>query len=158
MNPRYTSGAVVMAVAGLFLSLGVEAVAGQQAPPPVFSADQAIAGRTLYETHCAGCHQLDLSGGLADAPPLTGMHFVDNWGPRTTRDLVVYIQAMMPPGGSAISQDQFHAITAYVLQVNGVAPGPEPLTRETAVAIGSVVHGPVPLPPGSAAPAEPSDR
>jgi mono/diheme cytochrome c family protein len=38
-------------------------VAGQQpAPAPVFSAQQADAGRAAYDASCAGCHLPDLAG------------------------------------------------------------------------------------------------
>ena len=71
-------------------------MAGQQAPTPIYTAEQANAGRTVYQTSCASCHLPDLAG-RNEAPPLAGANFMNTWRNRTTRDLFEFIQATMPP-------------------------------------------------------------
>src|SRR6185436_16921526 len=66
------------------------AILGRQQTSP-----QITAGRTLYQTNCAGCHMPDL-GGRNEAPPLAGANFMSTWGARSTRDLLGTIQTTMP--------------------------------------------------------------
>lgn len=108
----------------------------------VFTADQASAGRAAYQANCASCHMPDL-GGRNEAPPLAGGNFMNTWRARSTRALVDYMQAGMPPGGPALAPDQYVAIAAYILQTNGAVPGAQPLTVATDVPIGEVATGQV---------------
>jgi mono/diheme cytochrome c family protein len=103
----------------------------------VFTTAQATAGKAAFEKHCAACHMRDLSGD-ADAPQLAGTQFMSTWRTRSTKDLFQYMSTAMPPGSSPLSADVYTSITAYVLQSNGAAAGPEPLTTTSAVPIGSV--------------------
>src|SRR5262249_49344605 len=82
------------ATAGL-LALGMALVRGQESPP-VYTQSQADAGRAAYQASCAGCHMPDLAG-RNEAPPLAGGTFMNAWRTRTTRDLVEYMSATMPP-------------------------------------------------------------
>jgi alcohol dehydrogenase (cytochrome c) len=119
--------------------IGVALAAGQ--PPStvfsVFTADQAAAGRAAYQTNCASCHLPDLSG-RGEAPPLAGGSFMNTWRSRTTRDLLQYMQATMPPATPSLSAEQYLAVTSYILQVNGAQPGSQALTATTAAPIGTV--------------------
>ncbi len=124
-------------------ALGV-AVVGQQpgqqaapAPVPVFTAAQAAAGRTAYDANCASCHLQDLAG-RNEAPQLAGANFVNTWGARTVRDLFTYIRTSMPPAGAKLPDEQYLAITAFMLQANGAVPGAQPVTAATAAPIGSI--------------------
>ena len=107
--------------------------AGRQQPVPgPFTAEQATAGRTAYNSNCAECHGADLSG----PPALAGSGFIGGWSGRTTRDLLGLIQTTMPPdrpGG--LSEDTYVNIAAFILQSNGLAPGNRPLTIATAIPI-----------------------
>ncbi len=114
-------------------------VAGQQ-PAAVFTADQAAAGRAAYQASCAGCHMPDLAG-RNEAPQLAGNNFMNTWRGRTTRDLFEYIESTMPPTGANLGAEQYLVITAYLLQANGAAAGPQPLTPTTAVPIGTIASG-----------------
>jgi mono/diheme cytochrome c family protein len=123
-------------------TLGVVGVSGavllaRQAPEPVFTVDQATAGRAAYEKHCASCHMPDLSGNT-EIPPLAGAVFIDTWGSRSTKDLFDYSSEAMPYGAPSLSLESYTAITAYILQANGGIAGPSALTGSTAVPIGSV--------------------
>jgi PQQ-dependent dehydrogenase (methanol/ethanol family) len=113
---------------------GAILVAAQQ-PAGVFTAEQAAAGRALYEANCAGCHMPDL-GGRNEAPPLAGGSFLLAWSRRTTRDLVDYMQSTMPPNAPSLAAEQYLAIASYILQANGLPAGPRPLAATTAVPIG----------------------
>ena len=114
--------------------------AGQQAPPALFTAEQAAAGRTSYQANCASCHVPDLSG-RNEAPPLAGANFMNVWRTRTSRDLFEYIQSAMPPSGENLGADQYLAITAFLLQANGAQPGSQAFTATTSAPIGSVATG-----------------
>ena len=59
------------------------AVAAQQPTAPVFTADQAAAGRAAYQANCASCHLPDLAG-RNEAPQLAGNNFMNTWRTRTT--------------------------------------------------------------------------
>src|SRR5947207_7913023 len=107
----------------------------------VYTAQQAASGRAVYQANCAICHQQDLSGS-GDAPTLRGSEFVSNWGPRTTRELLSFLQLTMPPARQGIlSQEDYLNIVAFVLQSNGARPGTQTLTANTDVAINSIATG-----------------
>jgi PQQ-dependent dehydrogenase (methanol/ethanol family) len=120
--------------------LAATLAAGQQPPAGVFTAAQAAAGRTAYETNCANCHMPDLAG-RNEAPPLAGGTFMNAWRNRSTKDLFDLISATMPPNVASLSTDQYLAIAGYILQSNGASPGAELLTPATAVSIGSIATG-----------------
>jgi S-disulfanyl-L-cysteine oxidoreductase SoxD len=124
--------------AAMAASVGV--TAGPQAPPhsSAFTAEQAAAGRAAYARSCAGCHMPDLSGN-GDIPQLSGELFLSTWRTRSTKELVDYLSATMPPEGPRPGTETFLAISAYVLQSNGAAAGEQPLSGSTAVPIGSLV-------------------
>src|SRR3979490_2308537 len=69
---------------------------GQQPAAGPYTAAQAAAGRTVYQASCSGCHGPDL-GGLNDAAQLAGMMFIGEWGDRTPKDLIAFMQGAMPP-------------------------------------------------------------
>jgi alcohol dehydrogenase (cytochrome c) len=119
---------------------GVVLIAGQQASAPVFTADQATAGRAAYQANCASCHLPDL-GGRNEAPPLAGANFMSTWATRTTRDLFDYMSATMPPTGSTLSATDYAAITSFILQSNGATAGTQAFTPTTTVAIAGVATG-----------------
>src|SRR5262245_2857588 len=131
----------------------------QQPNAGIYTAQQAAAGRTSYEANCAGCHQQNMAGS-GDAAALRGSQFVANWGPRTTRELLSFIQLTMPPARPGMMNvDEYAGIVAYILQANGSPAGNQPLTAGTdvrinSVATGSVATGQAPSPAarGAAAP------
>src|SRR5262245_34330048 len=110
------------------LGLGMTLSAGQ-APsgPPVFTADQAAAGRGVYTARCAGCHAADMQG-RNEASPLAGPNFMNTWRTRTAGDLAKYIQSSMPPGGAGtLSPDDYLNVAAFILAANSAQPGQTPL-------------------------------
>jgi len=124
------------------VGFGVVLLAGQQLPSSAFTAAQAAAGRAAYQANCASCHMPDLAG-RNEAPPLAGGTFFNTWRTRTTKDLVDYMQATMPPNAATLPPEQYVAIASFILQSNGGAAGAQALTASTAFAIGSVATGTV---------------
>ncbi len=120
------------ALAGACLA-GVVTLVGQQGAGP-FTADQAAAGRAVYQASCSSCHLPDLAG-RNEAPQLAGANFMTAWRGRSTRELFEYVSATMPPTGANLSAEQYLAVTAFILQANGIPAGSDPLTAGTAVRI-----------------------
>jgi alcohol dehydrogenase (cytochrome c) len=135
LRPHGTS--TIAAAAAAFT---VAVVAGQQAPAAIYTADQAAAGRAVYQASCASCHLPDLAG-RNEAPPLAGANFMNTWRGRTTRDLFEFIQATMPPASASLSPEQYLAVSTFLLQANGASAGAQAFTPTTAVPIGSVATG-----------------
>ena len=135
----------VLAAAGAAAigAASVISLAGQQPPAASFTAEQAAAGRTTYQTSCSSCHMTDL-GGRNEAPQLAGGNFMNTWGSRSTHDLFSYIQTAMPPGGAKLADEQYVSLVAFILQSNGAAPSTEALTSAAAVPIGSLATGRAP--------------
>jgi PQQ-dependent dehydrogenase (methanol/ethanol family) len=116
---------------------------GQQTPAGPFTAQQADAGRTAYETNCSGCHAADLSG-IGNALPLAGLPFTSSWGNRTAGDLVSFMEGAMPPTNPGGLGDQNYLnIAAFILESNGARPGNQALTATSTVAIRTVATGQV---------------
>jgi alcohol dehydrogenase (cytochrome c) len=123
-------------------------IVAQQPGAGVYTVQQAAAGRASYEANCAGCHQQNMAGS-GDAPALRGSQFASNWGPRTTRELLSFIQLTMPPTRPGVmSTDEYTGIVAFILQSNGSPVGNQPLTASTDVRINSVATGQAPSPAG----------
>src|SRR5689334_14006641 len=120
MLKKYFIPLVIVAASSMILA--------QQPGAGPHTAQQAAAGQASYQANCAGCHQQNL-GGSGDAPPLRGTQFVTNWGPRTTRELLSFMQLTMPPARPGVmSADEYAGIVAFILQSNGVAAGNQALT------------------------------
>ena len=112
-----------------------------QLPAGPFTAEQAAAGLTAYQTNCSSCHAADL-GGRNEAPQLAGSNFISAWGTRTVGELLTYIQTSMPPGnpgglGAAANAN----LAAYIMQSNGAVPGTQALAPGSNVVIRSVATG-----------------
>jgi len=122
--------AIVFGAAAAFMS-------AQQAPGAAsFTAAQATSGRGSYDQNCAGCHGPELRNG--GAPALAGPDFIGGWSTRPVRDLISTIRASMPsdrPG--QLREEVYLDIVAYILQVNGRAPGDQMLTVNSAGNVGA---------------------
>src|SRR5688572_825167 len=126
----------LVAVVTLSLTTQVET----QAPTAVFTAAQANAGQASYQTNCASCHLADLAG-QNEAPQLAGPNFRSTWGKRTTRDLIEYMAATMPPGKPSLAAEEYVNLAAFILRANGAGAGTQALTANNATPIGSVATG-----------------
>jgi mono/diheme cytochrome c family protein len=116
--------------------------AGQQSrAAPVFTVEQAAAGKSAYARSCAACHMPDLSGNN-EMPALAGTAFIGTWGGRSTQELFEYMKTSMPYGLPSLSTEAYESITAYILEANGAVAGAQPLRASTAVQIASVTDSP----------------
>ncbi len=86
---------------------------------PQFTAAQALAGKTSYESNCAVCHGNTMTNGTFGTP-LAGEYFNGAWSGKSVRALYDRTQKSMPPAApSSLSKDNYANIVAYILEVNG---------------------------------------
>ena len=94
-------------------------------------SDQAALGAGKFAANCAACHGVNLEGSTL-GPLLSGRPFLQRWGDRTPSLLFSNIKANMPPGGNeGISDADYLAITAHILDTNGVDAITAALTAST---------------------------
>jgi len=88
----------------------------------IFGAEQALAGKAVYDKNCAVCHGADFqpSGGV---PPVKGEAFLANWKGRTVGDLYNKVRTMPPGAAGSLSDPDYLDAVAYLLQTNGFKPG-----------------------------------
>src|SRR5207245_10503602 len=64
------------------------------------------------------------------------------WGGKTARELVAFMQMAMPPENpGSLGQQTYVNLAAYLLEANGAPAGNQPLTATADVAIRSVATG-----------------
>ena len=144
---RLTFAMACLLAAGITLNTSArQAPAGE----PAYTAAQAAAGQASYQANCASCHLPDLVG-QNEAPPLRGPNFIRTWGGRSTRDLVDYMEATMPPGQPSLGTQVYQNIAAFILRANGAAAGTQPLRPSGSVTIGSIATGAPPAAPTAGA-------
>jgi PQQ-dependent dehydrogenase (s-GDH family) len=105
-------------------------------PPPPFTRAQVTAGKTAYDASCALCHGSTLMNGTFGTP-LAGAYFKRQWSGRSVAELFEKSRDTMPPAAKgSLPAATYAAILAYVLEVNGSAPGtidlPADVSRLTA--------------------------
>ena len=106
---------------------------------PTFTAEQAARGKTAYDANCVSCHGPDLISANY-GPPLAGPYFAGKWPGQTVGALYAHIHDKMPPSRAGqLGDDVYADITAYVLQVNGVAAGDGELPADVAKLNGMVI-------------------
>ena len=94
-------------------------------------SDQAALGAGKFAANRAACHGVNLEGTTL-GPLLSGRPFLQRWGDRTPSLLFSNIKANMPPGGNeGISDADYLAITAHILDTNGVDAITAALTAST---------------------------
>ena len=98
----------------------------------VYSVAQAEEGKTLFEANCSSCHKLDLSGDRG--PALIGNTFFKSWEAGTVNRLFMKIKETMPLNrGSSLSEDNYLALVAYILQANTFPPSKDEVELTAAV-------------------------
>ncbi len=111
---------VVASTLGLVAGL----IAAGSATAASFTAEQAAAGQTAYNTNCARCHGFQLEG--PDAPGLAGSDVMQNWD--TAGGLYDFISVAMPPENpGGLGEEAYINIVAYIMSFNGAQPGDEPM-------------------------------
>lgn len=122
------------AVLALSLLLLPGRLSAQEASSVSFTQAQANRGRTVYAQSCASCHGRTLTDG--SATPLAGEQFQRQWSSpdRSLRDLFTLIRTRMPAAGKegSLSTGQYLAVTAFLLESNGLIAGDRPLTDDPA--------------------------
>jgi len=127
--------------AGSAALCAVSAMAQTELATGPFTAAQSEAGRKAYITHCAACHQANLSG-QGDALALAGRPFMAGWSNRTSQDLYKLIHASMPKGAPGSLEDETYAnLTAFILHANGAKPGPTPFLRTPPLRVDLIANG-----------------
>lgn len=116
---------------GLVFALGHEAGAQKDSSAPtrpassgVYTAAQAKVGEEAYAGMCTGCH---------NTASHTGDVFTNAWGGRPVSELYGFIRAAMPknePG--SLTPEEYAAIVAYILKLNGMPAGKQPLPADSA--------------------------
>ena len=97
---------------------------------PSFTEEQVAEGKTAYNASCSVCHGDSLTNNTY-GPPLAGEFFQANWEGRTGGELVEKVHTMPPSAPDSLSAETYAALTAYILSVNGLPAGPEPMTTRS---------------------------
>ena len=99
------------------------AVAPASATPPQFTAAQAAAGKTAYNSYCAVCHGSNMTNGTFGTP-LAGEYFKGKWVGKTVGAFYEKSQKTMPPAApSSLTKESYADIVAYILELNGYKAG-----------------------------------
>lgn len=94
---------------------------------PKFTAAQAAAGKTAYNSNCAVCHGSTMMNGTFGTP-LAGKYFKKAWEGRSVLALFEKSVKTMPPADpGSLSADAYSKILAYILETNGMKAGSEEL-------------------------------
>ena len=142
LGADFVAAAVRLAVAVPIVmgaSTGAPGVVVAAAQPPstngAFTTNQAANGWSVYGVQCAECHGPAMEG--MEAPPLSGVDFLNSWAGQTTDELLAYLRDEMPPGQAGSLSDQSYVdLVAYLLESNGAVPGERTLTADAGVMIG----------------------
>ena len=97
--------------------------AAQQPAPPVFTAEQAAAGRAAYSRELRQLPRRRPRR-AERGPSARGRRLHEHLGHKDKRNLLELIQATMPPGSPPLAPDRYLAIVTYIL--DRMAPLPVP--------------------------------
>lgn len=89
----------------------------------IYTSEQAAQGGEVYAMSCVSCHS---------AATHTGPAFAAKWTGQTLADLYGFIRESMPkndPG--TLSAREYLLAMVYVLQMNGMPPGVDPLPGDS---------------------------
>jgi S-disulfanyl-L-cysteine oxidoreductase SoxD len=113
----------------------VASLAAQSGPKNVrdgvFTADQALRGKSGFDGVCARCHGIPLTGSQGNGPTLKGPAFLAHWDKDTLGSLYTKIRDTMPLGVAGTLTDEVKLqILAYLLEQNGFPAGKTELPGE----------------------------
>ncbi len=119
----------ILIAASLFAaSLAAQEPATKNVRDGVFTADQALRGKSGYDGVCARCHGAPLTGSEGNGPTLKGAAFLAHWDKDTLGSLYVKIRDTMPRDTPGTLTDEVKLdILTYVLQQNGYTAGTKDL-------------------------------
>ena len=108
----------------------------------VYSEAQAVRGKALSEAQCAYCHQSDLRG-QGFAPGLIEDTFISRWQDGNLGDLFAIVKGTMPQDKPAsLTDDEYAAIVAFLLQANRYPAGQQDLRADPAALKGVLFKRP----------------
>jgi len=144
--------AVIAAVVGTTAG-AVTAAAGAQTAVKntlwdgLYTDDQALRAKDVFNATCANCHTLDSDGNR----PLSGKKFWDSYTQKTVGDLFTFMQKNMPNGnGGSLSEKTYADLVALVLKSNGIPAGTTELVPSAVAAVPIIPKdGPAELPAGA---------
>jgi len=93
----------------------------------VYTAEQAVRGRSVYNARCAECHMTDLAG-HEYAGALAGYGFQLKWQDASLGELLGRIRGMPLGRPGSLSPGEYLDIVAYILQKNAYPEGQSELT------------------------------
>ena len=117
--------AIVALLAALALPGALPAQNGSAERPVSgsFSADQATRGETVFRDFCLACHEPTFH---------TGEQFTFSWKGRTLLDYFRLVKSTMPEDNPAgLPDDDYLRVIAYILKLNGYAPGADSLKADS---------------------------
>ena len=129
LTPRsVASAALALAAVGVWSITPMSSLEAQTAPRTtkagVYTADQAVKGREVFNSNCLGCHTTATHQGPA---------FTNKWFGRALFDLYDYVSQAMPKAApGSLTEDEYVWVTAYILRLNGMPPGRTALSPEPA--------------------------
>jgi mono/diheme cytochrome c family protein len=92
----------------------------------VFTDEQAARGKDIYVGACRECHV---------PASHTGVLFRNSWGGRLVSELLAFMTERMPKNSpGSLSGEEYAAVTAYILLLNGYPSGDEELPADSAAA------------------------
>jgi quinoprotein glucose dehydrogenase len=98
----------------------------------VYTDAQAARGKALSDIQCAFCHSPDLRG-QGFAPGLVEDTFATRWQDGNLGDLFTIVKATMPQDKPAsLTDDEYAAIVAFLLQANRYPAGRQDLPADPA--------------------------
>jgi mono/diheme cytochrome c family protein len=131
---RQLTATRLVVVSALFWALCVTCIAASQTQTTwsgVYTEAQAYRGEKVADTSCVGCHGSGLDGGDS-GPKLVGEVFLANWSSQSVSQLFDWVREAMPsdaPG--TLSKDDTAAVLAYILKLNKMPAGKQPLPSDS---------------------------
>ena len=98
----------------------------------IYSTEQAVDGRSVYNAECAICHGKELEGGEA-GPDLAGIAFRDRWRNLSLSEFFNLTKKTMPvtrPAG--LTDKEYTDVVAFILNRNAYATGQQVLDADKA--------------------------
>lgn len=139
---RWVGGGLTLLTVVGMLSFASASDPGRTATDAVYSQEQVESVRAAYASQCASCHGAELGGG-GNAPPLAGLAFTFFWKDRDLGALFTYTKENMPQGSpGSLTDSQYVAMVALILEANGFPAGPDPLPADVDVLTGIIVGEP----------------
>ena len=132
MERRKTLVLAACVIAAMAVPIAQGVTTGRTVWDGVYSDPQAARGKAVSEAQCAFCHGSDLRG-QGFAPGLIEDAFAGRWQDGNLGDLFAIVKGTMPQDKPAsLTDDEYAAIVAYLLQANRYPAGQQDLRPDPA--------------------------